>query len=77
MTANQVAAAAAVSGQEASGGDLRESRRVKVEYLGSIPVENKATDLRSLQVGGDELSIINNFECRLFYRREKIRVFNI
>jgi hypothetical protein len=27
-----------------------ESRRVKVEYLGSIPVESKATDLRSLQV---------------------------
>jgi hypothetical protein len=34
-------------GKESPGG---ESRRVKVEYLGSIPVESKATDLRSLQV---------------------------
>ncbi len=63
-TANQAAAAATttnhtaavatvdqVAAVEPPGGDLRESRRVKVEYLGSIPVENKATDLRSLQVG--------------------------
>ena len=53
-TTNHVAAVAAVdqvATVEPTGGDLRESRRVKVEYLGSIPVENKATDLRSLQVG--------------------------
>jgi hypothetical protein len=46
-----VAAADQIATVEPPGGDLRESRRVKVEYLGSIPVENKATDLRSLQVG--------------------------
>jgi hypothetical protein len=55
-TTNHTAAAAVtavdqVAAVEPTGGDLRESRRVKVEYLGSIPVENKATDLRSLQVG--------------------------
>jgi hypothetical protein len=55
-TTNHAAAAAVaalgqVAAAEPTGGDLRESRRVKVEYLGSIPVENKATDLRSLQVG--------------------------
>jgi hypothetical protein len=62
-SANQAAAAATTTNHtaavatdqvavvEPTGGDLRESRRVKVEYLGSIPVENKATDLRSLQVG--------------------------
>ncbi len=55
-TTNHTAAAAVaavdqVAAIEPNGGDLRESRRVKVEYLGSIPVENKATDLRSLQVG--------------------------
>ena len=27
-----------------------ESKKIKVEYLGSIPVESKATDLSSLQV---------------------------
>jgi hypothetical protein len=50
-TAAAVAAVDQVAAVEPTGGDLRESRRVKVEYLGSIPVENKATDLRSLQVG--------------------------
>jgi hypothetical protein len=55
-TTNHTAAAAVtavdqIAAVEPTSGDLRESRRVKVEYLGSIPVENKATDLRSLQVG--------------------------
>ena len=40
----------AASGKDIPGSESKESRRVKIEYLGSIPVENKATDLRSLQV---------------------------
>ena len=38
--------------QNGGNGTLKrgESKKIKVEYLGSIPVESKATDLSSLQV---------------------------
>jgi hypothetical protein len=50
MTASQVAAAAAGGKESSFGPEPRESRRVKIEYLGSVPVDSKATDLNSLQV---------------------------
>ena len=49
-----------------SGSSQQESRqaavgansKIKIEYLGSIPVDSKATDLRSLQVIQERLKVL-------------------
>ena len=55
----------AASGKDIPGSESKESRRVKIEYLGSIPVENKATDLRSLQVSSG-IKKKSTKKCRLY-----------